>query len=181
MKTDQPTQQPTPPQRTLGVFKPVGHVVVSFATAQQADEARALLEEAGLTQGNNLFAYTDRQMLKQIAHDLDRASAMASLGQELNLIMAHKALAERGYHWLVVKAPRDMEAQEIADICRLLGAERAQYYGRFIIEELIVLASDQPQVAESPDRGLDSGTHCGREADRARLRPGPNGNYSLND
>ena len=48
---------------------------------------------------------TDREMLSQIEQDLQKASSLAAVGQELNLIKAHRALAERGYHWLVVHAP----------------------------------------------------------------------------
>ena len=43
-------------------------------------------------------------MLAQIDEDMSRASPLAAIGQELNLVKAHRALAERGYHWLVVKA-----------------------------------------------------------------------------
>jgi hypothetical protein len=159
-------------QHSFGVFKPVGHVVVSFPTAQQADAARRAIEAADLARGDAIRAYTDVEMLAQIDQDLQHASGLASLGQELNLIKAHRELAERGYHWLVVRAPHDAEAQQIADLCRQHGAERAQSYGRFIIEELIVRDSDQPQVAESPDRGLDAGTPSGEEGERADLRPG---------
>ncbi len=53
----------------------------------------------------------------------------------------------------------------------LSGAERAQLYGHFIIEELINHAGASAQVAESPDRKLDSGTPSGREEERDELRP----------
>jgi len=159
-------------QHSFGVFKPVGHVVVSFPNAEQAGAAREALLAAHLARADTLRAYTDQEMIEQIDEDVRHASVLASLGQELNLIKAHRALAEHGYHWLVVRAPHDAEAQQIADVCREHGAERAQSYGRFIIEELIVRASDEPQVAESPDRGLDAGTPSGREGERAHIRSG---------
>ncbi|HEU4459100.1 MAG TPA: hypothetical protein VFR90_08270 [Methylibium sp.] len=157
---------------SLGVFKPVGHVVVSFPSADQAGAARKALADAGLGGQGALRYYTDREMLEQIDHDLAHASPVAGVGQELNLVKAHRVLAERGYHWLVVPASRDALAQQVADICREHGAERAQSYGRFIIEELIVRDSDEQQFAESPDRGLDAGTPSGTEAERTRMRPG---------
>lgn len=163
----------TSKHHAFGVFKPVGHVVVSFPTAEQADAASEALLSAGLTRAEDLHTYTDLEMLAQIEQDLKDATPLASVGQELNLIKAHKVLAERGYHWLVVRAPHDTDAQQIADVCRGHGAERAQSYGRFIIEELIVRDSDETQVAESPDRGLDAGTPSGKEAERAKLRPAP--------
>ena len=97
-------------------------------------------------------------MLAQIDEDLRQASPVAAVGQELNLVKAHQALAERGYHWLVVRVDNDEAARTAADALKAAGAERAQLYGRFIIEELIEHAADLPQVSESPDRGLDAQT-----------------------
>jgi hypothetical protein len=158
---------------TFGVFKPEGHTVISFPSAEQADDAVKALSDLGLEGDEAVRRYTDRQMLSQIEHDLQRASPLASVGQEMNLVLAHKALAERGYHWLVVKTPDDPLARRVADAVKPLGAERAQLYGRFIIEELIEHPDDEPQVAESPHRGLDSGTVSGLEGERAERRPPP--------
>lgn len=157
---------------SFGVFKPTGHTVISFASAEQAHEARAALARLGVADAE-IRAYTDREMLAQIEQDIQRASPLASVGQEMNLVLAHKALAERGYHWLVVHTPEDELARRVAETVKPLGAERAQLYGRFIIEELIEHPGDEPQVAESPDRGLDSGTRSGLEEERAELRPAP--------
>lgn len=155
---------------SFGVFKPVGHVVISFPGAEQADQARIALEGLGIA-SDTIHRYTDREMLVQIERDIQTASPLASIGQEMNLVLAHKALAEEGYHWLIVKTPEDELARRVAACVQPLGAERAQLYGRFIIEELISHADDLPQVAESPDRQLDAGTVSGREDERAELRP----------
>lgn len=157
---------------SFGVFKPVGHTVISFPGAELARQARAALARIGVA-GDAVRYYSDTEMLARVAQDLQHASPLAAVGQEMNLVMAHKALAERGYHWLVVKTPDDDLARRVADCVKPLGAERAQLYGRFIIEELIEHAGDQPQVAESPDRGLDSGTVSGTEQERSELRPPP--------
>ncbi len=162
MQQDHPT--------SFGVFKPVGHVVISFPSAGQARAAHEALEKMGLA-ADAIRPYTDREMLAQIDGDLAHASPLAAVGQELNLVKAHRALAELGYHWLVVRAHDDAEAQRVADCARGFGAERAQQYGNFIIVELIEHASDEAQVAESPDRGLDAQTPSGTEAERAELRP----------
>ena len=157
-------------QTSFGVFKPHGHTVISFPGAEQAQQGRDALASIGV-QGEDVRHYTDQEMLSQIEHDLQRASPLAAVGQEMNLVMAHKALAERGYHWLVVRTPSDKLAHQVADCVKPLGAERAQLYGRFIIEELIDHPGDEPQVAESPDRGLDSQTVSGTEEERTELRP----------
>jgi len=151
-------------QQSFGVFKPVGHVVISFPGADEAQAARDALER---THGNQLRQLSDRQMLARIREDLEHASPLAAIGQELNLVKAQQALAEMGYHWLVVRAADREDAQKIADLAREHGAERAQYYGHFVIEELITHRDDMPQVAESPDRGLDAKTPSGREQERA--------------
>jgi len=159
-------------ERSFGVFKPVDHVVISFPSAEQADATAQALAKTGLQGEPTVRRMSDRQMLQQIDVDLQKASALASVGQELNLIKAHRALAERGYHWLVVHAPDRDIAARVAQLALAHGAERAQRYGKFIIEELIDHGSAKPQVAESPDRGLDAETPSGEEAERAQLRTG---------
>jgi hypothetical protein len=159
-------------ERSFGVFKPVDHVVISFPTSEQADAAAQALGKIGVNGETTVRRLTDREMLSQIEQDLQKASSLAAVGQELNLIKAHRALAERGYHWLVVHAPEQTQAAQVAQIARAHGAERAQLYGNFIIEELIDrhAADAKPQVAESPERGLDAETPSGDESERARLR-----------
>ena len=162
-----------PEEKTsFGVFKPVGHTVISFPSAEQADAARAALGQLRITD-EAVISYTDREMLVQVDRDIQAASPLASIGQEMNLVLAHKALAEKGYHWLIVRTPDDDVAQQVAAMVKPLGAERAQLYGRFVIEELITHADALPQVAESPDRMLDAATPSGREEERAELRPAP--------
>mgnify|MGYP003577247754 CR=1 FL=1 len=157
---------------SFGVYKPVGHVVISFPSAAQADAARAALaKEPGLDSGDIHFM-TDRQMVEQVDRDILDASPLANFGQELNLVKAHRELAELGYHWLIVRAEGE-QATRVAEVAKAHGAERAQRYGRLVIEELIEHAADLPQVTESPDRGLDAQTPSGQEAERAALRPPP--------
>lgn len=156
--------------KSFGVSKPVGHVVISFPDAARA--AAATESMAGLGLGADAVRrYTDQQMLQQIDQDLANASPLAALGQELNLLHARRELAERGYHWLVVHAPSDDQARRVAAAAQQHGAHRAQSYGTFVIEELIDLPGDLPQVGESPDRGLDAQMPSGREAEAA----GPGG------
>lgn len=155
--------------RSFGVFKPVGHVVISFPEAAQADRAALALSDLGLPPGA-VRHYTDREMLKQIDEDIAHASPLASIGQEMNLVLAHRVLAEKGYHWLLVHAASDEQAVQVAALARDHGAERAQHYGHFIIEELISRPGDVPQVAESPDRGLDAQTPSGLEAEAGELK-----------
>jgi hypothetical protein len=152
--------------KSFGVFKPVGHIVISFPTREAATAATAALAAAGLGL-DDLYPYTDQEMLQHADSDLAHSSPIASLGQELNLVRAHRVLAQQGYHFLVVRVPDDLSAQAIAEIARAHGALRAQLYGHFIIEELIQNPDALSQVAESPDRGLDAQTSTGLESQAA--------------
>jgi hypothetical protein len=67
-----------------------------------------------------------------------------------------------------VKAPKDEDAQRVADIGRQFNATRAQKYGHLMIEELIEPGTGENQVPESPDTGLDAQTLSGREAGATR-------------
>jgi hypothetical protein len=154
------------PPTSHGVFKPVGHVVISFPSAQDQQQATHALRAMGLVD-NDVTPYSADEMKRQADTDLQRATALASMGQELNLVKAQGELAALGYHFLVVHAADDGLARRVADTARPFGAERAQYYGNFVIEDLIEHADDEPQVAESPDRGLDAQTPSGREGERA--------------
>lgn len=154
---------------SFGVFKPVGHVVISLPDAQCADEAAQAIAGQGIA-GDAVHRFSDREMVARIEHDMKHASPIAAIGQELNLVRAHRELADRGYHFLVVRAENDEQAAQIAAAAERCGAERAQHYGHFIIEELIERPGNLPQVGESPDRGLDAQTPTGEEAEAARLK-----------
>lgn len=156
--------------RAYGVFKPIGHMVVSFPDAASADEGQAALAALG-TAAADIHRYSAAQMLAQCDEDIARASPAASVGQELNLVKANRELAAQGFHFLVVRVDNDDAARQAADALHAQGAERAQLYGRFIIEEMITRAADLPQVKESPDTGLDPQTPSGEEKERAQMRP----------
>lgn len=156
--------------RAYGVFKPVGHMVVSFPDAASASKGQEALAALGFERAD-IHPYTAAQMVKQCDEDIARASPAASIGQELNLVKAYRELAERGFHWLVVKVDDDDRARAAADALQAQGAERAQLYGRFIIEEMITRPADLHQVKESPDTGLDPQTPSGQEKERAHMRP----------
>jgi hypothetical protein len=155
---------------TLGVFAPVGHVIVSFPTAQDMSGAADALREAGFDDDGDLTAYTAEQMRQQVDIDLAKASPIANLGQEVNLARARGELADEGYSFLVVKADEEAQWTQVADIARRFHAERAQRYGNFIIEELIEPSGEEQQTFESPDRGLDAQTRSGEEKDNAAHR-----------
>jgi hypothetical protein len=155
------------PPNSHGVFKPVGHVVISFPNRADLRGAAQALRGIGLEE-SALTAYTPEEMQRQARADIAQADNLASIGQDLNLVKAHLVLAEHGYHFLVVQVGNDAQARRVADAAKAHNAERAQHYGNWIIEELIEHPDDEPQVAESPDRGLDAQTPSGLESERVQ-------------
>ena len=144
----------TDPPTSFGVFKPVGYTVIAFRSEVQVQAAVSALLAQGFA-SNALVRYTPEEMTAQVDAQEKVASPLASLGQELNLIKAHRALAQSGCSFLVVHAPDDAQAERVADMARSMKAVAAQHYGSLLIEELIELPPGETQVFESPDRGLD--------------------------
>jgi hypothetical protein len=144
-------------QTAFGVTKPVGYVIVSFPSEDEARAAMPELRSAGFGDEDVRY-YSPAQMKAQAEVDIRNAGILARIGQELNLVKAHRELAEAGHAFLTVKAPEEEQARRVAEIARRHGADRAQKYGRLIIEELIEPGTGERQVAESPDRGLDPQT-----------------------
>lgn len=153
------------PHTSYGVFKPVGHVVISFPGADEMSATQRDLRALGVDE-HAMTTYTAQEMTRQAEADLERASGAAAVGQDLNLVKAQLELARLGYHFLVVEAG-DKLARRVAELASRHRAERAQLYGHFIVEELIEHPDDQRAVADTPDRGLDAQTPSGREAERA--------------
>ena len=61
---------------------------------------------------------------------------MATFGYELDLIHMHQDMAKKGCCFLVVNAPTDAQAAQVAGLVRSIKPVTAQHYGRFMIEDL---------------------------------------------
>ena len=142
----------TDPPESFGVFKPVGHTVIAFRDAAQAQGATAALLALGVA-GSALVRYSGPEMVAQVDAELPQASPLAGFGHELSLIKAHRALAEVGCSFLVVYTPDDSDAERVTEVARRFHAIVAQRYGRFVIEELIEPGRDDSEVFAALDRG----------------------------
>lgn len=140
--------------KAFGVFKPVDHVLLAFREVDDLIAAQSALSEQGFSE-EDLTSYEPQEMLRQTEEDMRDAGFLATVGQELNLVKAHHALAETGCSFLVVHAPKDEQVRRVANVAEQTHAASAQHYGRFIIEELISSPRGNRQVFESHDRGLD--------------------------
>ena len=156
-----------PHPTSFGVFKPVGHVLMSFATAADSDAAVSALRDAGFGE-SDVSRYTSSEMREQAETDIGNAGGMASLGQDLNLVKAHLALALQGQSFVVVSAASTEQVHSVAEVATRTRATRAQHYGMLVIEELIPPGTSTHQTAESPDRGLDLQKRTRDEQERTR-------------
>jgi hypothetical protein len=142
------------PPLSFGVFKPVGHVVVSFREAAQALSAVGQLHGEGFEDAD-ITHYSAAQMRVQVDDDIRRSNPLASIGQDMSLVEKHGELADAGCDFLVVRARDADRAERVAVVARRLHAVTAQRYGRFIVEELIARSPGDEQSAESSETGLD--------------------------
>lgn len=136
----------TDPPETFGVFKPVGHTVIAFRSADDAQTAVNSLIEQGFA-ASAMVRYTPAEMKAQVESELKKASPLASFGYELDLVKAHGVLAEGGCSFLVVHAPDDALAQRVAAVARATKAVAGQHYGTFMIEELADLSPGDTPAA----------------------------------
>ena len=143
------------PPTSFGVFKPVGHVVIALDSAALAQSVADGLLAQGFVAAD-LVHYTPQEMINQVDAQMLTASPLASVGQDLNLITAHRALAQSGCSFLVVHAPGAEQVERVRSIANTMNAKSAQRYGMLIVEELMDPQMGQRQVFESPDRGLDA-------------------------
>ena len=148
-------------QTAYGVFKPVGHVLASFPTERDARSAVEALKQAGFP---NVAFYPASEVLERAERDIKNSGVLANIGQELNLVKQQRELAEEGHPFVSVLAPEDDAARRAAAIVARYNADRAQKFGRLIIEELIEPGTGQRQAKESPDTGLDPQTRSGHES-----------------
>ena len=154
-------------QTAYGVFKPVGHVLASFPTERDARSAVEALKQAGFP---SVAFYPASEVLERAERDIRNSGVLANIGQELNLVKQQRDLAEEGHPFVSVLAPEDDAARRAADIVARYNADRAQKFGRLIIEELIEPGTGQRQAKESPDTGLDPQTRSGNESGTGPVR-----------
>ena len=123
------------PPTTFGVFKPVGHTLIALRTPQELEAAQVKLVALGFA-SSSMVHYTAAEMLAQVDAELLTASPLATFGYELDLVRVHGDLARQGCSFLVVEAPTDALADQVAELVSALHPASAQHYGRFLIKDL---------------------------------------------
>jgi hypothetical protein len=85
---------------------------------------------------STLVHYTPSEMAAQVDAQLLDSSPLANFGYELDLIRAHGELAKKGCSFLVVDAPTDALAAQVAALVHTIKPASAQHYGLVMIEDL---------------------------------------------
>lgn len=125
----------TDPPTTFGVFKPVGHTLMAFYTEDQLQSAVVALTALGFAPAS-MVHYSAAEMATQVDAQLLAASPLASFGYEMDLIRVHGDLAKKGCSFLVVDAPTDVLAAQVAELVHSIKPATAQHYGLLMIEDL---------------------------------------------
>jgi hypothetical protein len=146
------------PIRSDGVLPPENKIFMAFQSPDDLQGALNALLDAGF-QESELLVFSPQQMRRQMQTNIDHAGPLASIGQDMNLLKTHLALAEQGHGYVVVLWPKSDHEELITQVAVEHNAARAQKFGRLIIEELVEPHPGQQQHFESPDRGLDRETH----------------------
>lgn len=128
------TKQDRP--ETLGSFKPVGYVVIAFEDDAKTDEAARALSEAGFGEQDQI-RYSAAEAQERMEHMLQHSSEFAGFGYEVTLMRRYQELGAEGCGWLMVFAPEEAKAQQVADIARRFGARMAVHYHTLVVEDLI--------------------------------------------
>jgi hypothetical protein len=122
--------------QSLGAFKPVGHVVVAMPDDASAALAVRTLREQGF-EADDILEYTAAEEDDEMDRMLQHTSDFAGFGYEVTLMRRYQALASQGASWLIVFAPEDGRAEQVAQAARRHGALLAERYHRLAIEDLI--------------------------------------------
>ncbi|MEY4561855.1 MAG: hypothetical protein RLZZ618_1132 [Pseudomonadota bacterium] len=122
--------------KSLGTFKPVGHVMVALPDRSTAQQAAGALLDAGFTDEDILHigalegAATMNEMI-------ENSSSIAGFGYEITLMRRYQALAQDGFQWLLVYAPKDELAEKVTEVALRFEAPMAVKYHRLAVEDLI--------------------------------------------
>jgi hypothetical protein len=121
---------------SLGVFNPVGHMMVALPTQTQADALMGTLYETGWPD-TTVRQFAPDDSVAQFGAMVGQAGHLAGFGYEITLLRRYLALAETGARWLLVKADDTDQAAIVARAARACGAVLAVHYRTLTTEELI--------------------------------------------
>jgi hypothetical protein len=119
-----------------GVFYPRGYVIVTFESAEKADQVRQRLIDGGYDEEDVQLMDTE-QVKKGTSEDLKHLSpVIKALGSEGDLIRGHQAQAAEGNTFVLAYAPSELDTHRVMNVARKVGYRTAHKYDRFTITQL---------------------------------------------
>jgi hypothetical protein len=113
-----------------GVFYPRGYVIITFQTAQKAEDMRQRLLDGGYEEDTERVKRGTSEDLKHLS------PVIKALGSEGDLIRGHQTQAAEGNTFLLAYAPSDLDTQRLMNVARDVGYHTAHKYDRFTIASL---------------------------------------------
>ena len=121
---------------SFGALKPVGHVLLAFASASQRSLVQTGMQLDGWAD-DAVLEFEPQESVQELSQLIEHSSGAAGFGYELTLMRRYLDLAQTGHVWLLVKVDGDPQAQRIASLARLYGARSAVHYRLLTIEDLL--------------------------------------------
>ncbi len=118
----------------IDLLKFSDHVVMAFASAAQARDARLALSEIGCS-FDQVRHWTEAQILGGLKAAIAIDREVAGLTRDARDIrQAYDACEETAqhprHHWLIVKVKNEGRAQQVVDCVRRFDPQRARHYRR---------------------------------------------------
>ena len=128
-------QPPSPPTQ-LGVFYPLGHVVLALESRADAERLRQLLIDGGYDEPD-VTLWSSSEVAAGARELQQSASVIARIfGAEMAALDKHIELADAGYTFVVAYCPSDLDTQRLMNVARRFRYGLAQKYDRFTITKL---------------------------------------------
>ncbi len=121
--------------RSFGVFSPTGHVVMAFASDDEAKKAQQALLQNGFRE-DDVTHYSKDEVLWEFEKSEEHIVDPIQIGQDVAKVEEYLELARQGCGFLVVHAPEDEEARRAVRIVKPFGLKFAEKYNRLTLEEL---------------------------------------------
>jgi hypothetical protein len=122
-------------QEWFGVLSLTGHVVMAFASDDEAERARQLLVDHGFSR-EDVTHYGKAEVMAELEKSEEQEANPLQIGQELASVDKYLALAKQGCGFLVLHAPEDEAAKRAVSIVKPLGLMLAEKYNHLTMEQL---------------------------------------------
>jgi hypothetical protein len=112
--------KPPPPPTQLGVFYPLGHVVVALESREDAERMRQLLIDGGYDEPDvTLWSSSD---VATGARELQQSASVIAriFGAEMAAMDKHIELADAGYTFVVAYCPSELDTQRLMNVAQPL-------------------------------------------------------------